>query len=58
MRRRLALSALTLLFTAAFAVTGNATTASVDPSAPTKDTGKYSSQTISALAELGWEHAG
>ncbi|WP_440065352.1 hypothetical protein [Streptosporangium sp. OZ121] len=58
MRRRLALSALAMLFTAAFAVTGNVTTASVDPSAPPKDTGKYSSQTISAQGSLGWDHAG
>lgn len=56
MRRRLALSALALLFTATFAVTGNATTASVDSSAPQKDIGKYSLQMISAQANLGWNH--
>lgn len=54
MRRRLALSALAMLFTAAFAVTGNATTASADSSAPLKDTGKYSLQTSAAQSHLGW----
>ncbi|GAA3408621.1 hypothetical protein GCM10018952_06370 [Streptosporangium vulgare] len=58
MRRRLALSALAMLFTATFAVTGNATTASADSSAPPKDTGKYSSQTVNAQAYLGWDYPG
>lgn len=56
MRRRLALSALAMLFTATFAVTGNATTASADSSAPPKDTGKYSLQMSSAQANLGWDY--
>jgi len=55
-RRRLALSALAMLFTAVFAVTGNVTTASADSSAPLNDTGKYSLQTTSALSYLGWNY--
>jgi hypothetical protein len=45
-----------MLFTATFAVTGNATTASADSSAPPKDTGKYSLQMSSAQANLGWDY--
>ncbi|GAA4186048.1 hypothetical protein GCM10022252_17450 [Streptosporangium oxazolinicum] len=57
MRRRLALSALAMLFTATFAVTSNVTTESADSSAPQKDTGKYSLQANVAQANLGWGHA-
>ncbi|MGS2643534.1 hypothetical protein [Streptosporangium sp. LJ11] len=58
MRRRLALSALAMLFAAAFAVTGNVTTESADSSAPTKDHGQYSLQAGVAQASLGWGHGG
>lgn len=55
MRRRLALSALAMLFTAAFAVTGNVTTASADSSAPSGSTSEYSSE-LNILQGLGWNH--
>lgn len=55
MRRRLALSALAMLFTAAFAVTGNATTASADSSAPSEAASEYSSEWY-VMQSLGWNH--
>lgn len=53
MRRRLALSALSALFAASFAITGNVTTASADSSAPPKDPGEYSLHWENEI-NLGW----
>ncbi|GAA2851488.1 hypothetical protein GCM10010517_09100 [Streptosporangium fragile] len=53
MCRRLASSALAVLFAAIFAVTGNVTTANADSSAPPKDRGKYSLN-YDVQSGLGW----
>lgn len=53
MRRRLTLSALATLFAAALAVTGNATTASADSSAPPLSATKYSLHEA-GLSAGGW----
>jgi ABC-type phosphate transport system substrate-binding protein len=53
-RRRLALSALTTLFAAALAVSGNVTTASADSSAPSAAAPQVSSQ--SDGSSLGWTY--